>query len=53
MLFAAAFFFILSLIAAVLGFGGVAAFGWAKIVFLVSLALFVVLLLVAVFRGSV
>lgn len=54
MLYWAAVFFILALIAAVLGFGGIAAgaAAIAKILFFVFLIAFVVSLLMGVFRRS-
>ena len=54
MLYWAAVFFIIALIAAVLGFGGIAAgaAGIAKILFFVFLVAFVVSLLMGVFRRS-
>ena len=55
MLYWAAVFFIVALIAAVLGFGGIAAgaAGIAKILFFIFLVAFVVSLLVGVFRRGV
>jgi uncharacterized membrane protein YtjA (UPF0391 family) len=55
MLYWAAVFFIIALIAAVLGFGGIAAgaAGIAKILFFVFLVAFVVSLLMGVFRRGV
>ncbi len=55
MLYWAAVFFIIALIAAVLGFGGIAAgaAGIAKILFFIFLIAFVVSLLMGVFRRSV
>ena len=55
MLYWAAVFFIVALIAAVLGFGGIAAgaAGIAKILFFIFLVAFVVSLLMGVFRRSV
>jgi uncharacterized membrane protein YtjA (UPF0391 family) len=55
MLYWAAVFFIVALIAAVLGFGGIAAgaAGIAKILFFIFLVAFVVSLLMGVFRRGV
>jgi uncharacterized membrane protein YtjA (UPF0391 family) len=55
MLYWAAVFFIIALIAAVLGFGGIAAgaTGIAKILFFVFLIAFVVSLLMGVFRRGI
>ena len=54
MLYWAFVFFIISMIAAVFGFGGiaVAAVGIAKILFFIFLALFVLSLIVHVLRGG-
>ena len=54
MLYWAAVFFICALLAAVLGFGGIAAgaVGIAKILFFIFLVAFVVSLLMGVFRPS-
>jgi uncharacterized membrane protein YtjA (UPF0391 family) len=56
MLYCAAVFFIMALIAAVLGFGGIAAVGLAeiaKLLFFIFLVAFVVSLLMGVFRSDV
>ncbi|HEU4677100.1 MAG TPA: DUF1328 domain-containing protein [Candidatus Paceibacterota bacterium] len=54
MLYWAAVFFILALVAAVLGFGNVVVVAWvgvAKLLFYIFLIAFVVTLLIGVFRG--